>query len=271
MQDVPTEALQLAEDLNAHMPLRKGDRRLVTSRYVITLTEQPGPHAVVVQRLRLDPAEVDEVVAEVRAFLRREGRAEATWELGPSATPGDLIERLKLKGMVPFELAPHTTGMIFTARPDAPPSWASETPGVTVTRLAREDRAAFRRSQQVFWACFGYRPESDADQVLDKDAACYAASPHWLRFVAWQDGRPVAVGDSGLTPAGVVLCGGATLPQQRGRGLYRALLAARLAEAMAHGSPRLITQAGSMSRPILERLGFRPVASINILHDRQAP
>ena len=73
-----------------------------------------------------------------------------------------------------------------------------------------------------------------------------------------------------VTPAGVVLCGGATLPAHRGRGLYRVLLAARLREALRRGTPRLITQAGRMSQPILARLGFRAVASIDILHDHQA-
>jgi GNAT superfamily N-acetyltransferase len=270
MPHVPVEVLNLAEDLNAHMPQRKGDRRLVTTRYVIAMAEQPGPHATVVQRLRLVPDEVDEVVAEIRAFLRREGRAEATWEVGQSATPGDLLQRLKRLGMVPFEQAPHTTGMVFTASPEAPPSWAAELPGVTVTLVGRDDRAGFRRAQRVFWACFGFQPETDVDGILDKDAACYAASPHWQRFVAWQDGEPLAVGDAVLTPAGVVLCGGATLPDQRGRGLYRVLLAARLREALAHGVPRLITQAGRMSQPILARLGFQAVASIDILYDRQA-
>lgn len=274
MQDVPAEVLQLAEDLNSYMPQRKGDRRLVCTRYVISMTEQPGPHATVVQRLRLEPGEIGDVVAEVRAFLRREGRAEATWEIGNSATPGDLYQRLQRLGMVPFEQAPRTTGMVFNVRTDAPPEWArdpvSGLPGVTVTLIERDDRDGFRRAQRVFWACFGFRPETDADTILDKDAALYACSPQWLRFVAWQDGEPLAVGDAALTPAGVVLCGGATLPEHRGRGLYRVLLAARLREAVRRGTPRLITQAGSMSQPILARLGFRAVASNDILHDRQA-
>ena len=166
MQDVPAEVLRLAEDLNSYMPQRKGDRRLMCTRYVISMTEQPGPHATVVQRLRLAPDEVEDVVAEVRAFLRREGRAEATWEIGSSATPVDLYPRLQRLGMVPFEQAPHTTGMVFTARADAPPDWEIALPGVTVTLVGRDDRAGFRRAQQVFWACFGFQPETDADAIL---------------------------------------------------------------------------------------------------------
>ena len=38
-------------------------------------------------------------------------------------------------------------------------------------------------------------------------------------------------------------------------------------EAAARGTPVLVTHAGKMSRPILERLGFRPVARIDRLLD----
>ena len=42
----------------------------------------------------------------------------------------------------------------------------------------------------------------------------------------------------------------------RGRGLYTALLAARVHEARLRGVPYLTVDAGSMSRPIVARHGF---------------
>jgi hypothetical protein len=42
---------------------------------------------------------------------------------------------------------------------------------------------------------------------------------------------------------------------------------ARWNEAVRRGTPALVTQAGKMSRPILERLGFLEVACIEILLD----
>jgi hypothetical protein len=45
-------------------------------------------------------------------------------------------------------------------------------------------------------------------------------------------------------------------------------VAARWEDAVARGTPTLVTQAGRMSRPILERLGFRAVCEIRILVDR---
>ncbi|EQD40871.1 GCN5-related N-acetyltransferase, partial [mine drainage metagenome] len=51
--------------------------------------------------------------------------------------------------------------------------------------------------------------------------------------------------------------GGATVPDYRGRGLYTALLAVRLQEAKRRGARFLTIDAGPMSRPIVEKYGFR--------------
>ena len=50
-------------------------------------------------------------------------------------------------------------------------------------------------------------------------------------------------------------------------GAYRALVSARAAEAAARGTPTVVTHAGRMSRPILDRLGFEAVARIDRLLD----
>jgi hypothetical protein len=63
------------------------------------------------------------------------------------------------------------------------------------------------------------------------------------------------------------MIGGGVLPAARGRGIYRALVRARWDDAVAAGTPALCTQAGAMSRPILEGLGFQPVAEHEILLD----
>ncbi|WP_404450601.1 N-acetyltransferase [Virgibacillus necropolis] len=52
------------------------------------------------------------------------------------------------------------------------------------------------------------------------------------------------------------LWGGSTLPAYRGKGFYRALLAARAKKAYEKGHPFLTVDASPMSRPILENCGF---------------
>ena len=82
------------------------------------------------------------------------------------------------------------------------------------------------------------------------------------------DGEPVARASASFGEHAVSLFGGATLPEARGRGAYRALVAARWEDAVARGTPVLVTQAGRMSQPILAQLGFRAVCEIRILLDR---
>ena len=67
------------------------------------------------------------------------------------------------------------------------------------------------------------------------------------------------------------LLGGATLPEARGQGLFRALVAARYAEARRRGGPGVVVQAGHMSEPILERLGFRKIDTLTALRDSSQP
>jgi GNAT superfamily N-acetyltransferase len=57
------------------------------------------------------------------------------------------------------------------------------------------------------------------------------------------------------------LWGGATLPQWRRRGIYRAIVAYRANLAAGRGFRYLETDASDDSRPILERLGFTVVTT----------
>jgi GNAT superfamily N-acetyltransferase len=54
--------------------------------------------------------------------------------------------------------------------------------------------------------------------------------------------------------------GGAVRPRFRGRGVYRALVAARLDITRNAGAAGLVVWGGHMSAPILERIGFETVS-----------
>jgi GNAT superfamily N-acetyltransferase len=79
-----------------------------------------------------------------------------------------------------------------------------------------------------------------------------------VAVVAFVDGEPVSGGrvdlEEGVEFAG--LFGGVTLPEYRGRGLYRATVAKRAELAREGGYRWLYSDALPTSRPILERLGF---------------
>jgi hypothetical protein len=142
------------------------------------------------------------------------------------------------------------------------PNFASAPSGVDV-RLV-ETREDFALAARVLAAGFGM-PRS-AEELFG-DFEQHRAQPRFRRYIACIDGEPVAAADATSLEVGMVLSGGATLEGARGRGAYRALLAARFRDAERQSAPILLTQAGRMSRPILERLGFERVADVHILLD----
>ena len=214
----------------------------------------------VVQRLRLAPGDVDEVRALVHKHLRGRERTACSWEIGSSATPPDLVERLYERGLVDDD-DPDVIGMLLTEPPPSPD-------GVEARPV--RDFEEFAAANRVAGIAFGL-PEEEPDEPRDR--ARYdeeAELGYWKTFVALLDGEIVGSGHSTYIDGAVTLNGGAVLPHARGRGAYRALVAARWDDAVERGTPALVTQAGRMSAPILERLGFREVARIKILVDRFA-
>jgi Acetyltransferase (GNAT) family len=105
------------------------------------------------------------------------------------------------------------------------------------------------------------RAEAEATWERRKDGP----SLEWLASI---EGEAVAHARAFPGSRGLLLDGGATAPHARGRGAYRALIAARWQEAVARGTPALVVQAGDMSRPILERCGFETVCTMyEVEHD----
>lgn len=248
---------ELAENSNTYTPLGFGQQRLEDPRFVIFLGRSRQPWSTVVQRFRLEGDEVESMVAEVRDLLGRLERPSSTWEVGDSATPADLTERLQALGMVP-DREPLAVGMVLTEAPAPAP------PEIEVVRV--ETVEDYLAAVGVMHEAFAVPEETRALQRADAREELAVASAAF--YLARLDGEPVAAAQAAFTEHGVVLNAGATLPHARGRGAYRALVAARWDEAVRRGTPALITQAGTMSRPILRRLGFREIAEIRILLDR---
>jgi hypothetical protein len=254
------DVLAIAETLNLCLPPRPDEERVVTPRWAAFVGEVPYRYHNVVQRFRLAPEEVEPAVAEVRALYRARGRTEITWEVGPSSTPADLLDRLSALGMT---LDEEVAGMVLRRPlPDMPAA-------VTVEPVT--DLAGFFAFTVVFRRCFGHGSPDPTEEEVARDferrRGREGAKRRWLAFA---EGKPVAAAEAILIDELVVLSGGATLPEARGKGAYRALLSTRWQAAMERGTPVLVVKAGKMSRPILERLGFETVATVRILVDRLA-
>ncbi len=244
--------LELAENANTYTPLGPKDERIVTGRYVLWLGPGADPGWNVAQRFRFEPDELEEVRAEIRGHVRERGRAACSWEVGTHARPGDLVERLHALGLVDDEPTSLAVGMVLSEPPARGPA------GVEVRRVETDDE--WFEAERIAAIAFGMKKTPKRRR--------YFPDPNNAIYLAYVDGRPVARGSAAFGERGATLFGGSTLPEARGRGAYRALVAARWDDAVARGIPVLVTQAGPMSRPILARLGFREVCEIRILVDR---
>lgn len=248
---------EVAEYPNCFGPLMPGAERVETERYTLCLGTAATWNTVQRQRFPLD--ELDDVLAEVRSHLLTRGRTRTQWEVGSSATAG-LVEALLERGLEPDRDA-YALALVLTREP--PPAGA----GTTVRRI--ETLEELEAATAVQWEAFG----SSAEDIAEARAllpTLFAESPN-LRHGVWLDGELVCTGTATPTEHGLLLYGGATLPRARGRGAYRALIRARWEEAVALGTPVLITQGGTMSRPILERLGFERVGEVHMLLDDLGP
>jgi hypothetical protein len=244
---------EVAEYPNSFGPLARGDERIDTGRYTLCLGA--GSTWNTVQRQRFPLEQVDDVLAEVRAALRARGRTQTQWEIGSSAPPG-LVDALIERGLVP-DKDPYAVGLVLTREPPA------IAPIFTARRV--ETLEELEAAARVQWEAFGAKPQEieEARRLLPERFRDGVN----LRHAVWLEGKIVCTGIATPTEHGLLLYGGATLPRARGRGAYRALIRARWDEAVALGTPELITQGGSMSRPILERIGFEPVGEVHTLLD----
>ncbi|HEX5261329.1 MAG TPA: GNAT family N-acetyltransferase [Gaiellales bacterium] len=253
---LPPAILGLAEDANTHTPLGPGQERIERDEFVLWMMPGLGDaHGVVAQRLRLRPERVERVVAEIRDLVRARGKVELSWEVGSSATPPDLVERLLALGMR-LDDDPHLVAVVCSSAPAPAPEV------VEVRRV--ESREEFETGLRIAYTAFGGTIDADVGEQY----RAWRGDRSQARYLALVEGRPVGSASATFTPHGAVLNAGATLPDARGLGAYRALVRARWDDAAARGTPALITQAGRMSLPILERLGFREVARITVLVDR---
>jgi GNAT superfamily N-acetyltransferase len=231
------------------VPLLPGEERIEADGYTLWLGRDPAWNCV--QRVRL--GDVGAAVAEVRALLRERGRGPSQWEFGPSATPADLEQQLLDLGFEP-DVEPVQWMMVLTREPPS-------VDGVEArpVRSAAELASAFDVMHRAFG---GGASRPDA-------AGAWARRDPSLRetFVALVDGAIVGAATASYAAHGVQLNAGAVLPESRGLGVYRALVAARWQAGRERGLTAAVTQAGVMSRDILLRVGFEIRGELRSLID----
>jgi GNAT superfamily N-acetyltransferase len=240
---------QLAENTGMYLLPRPSYETVVTHDY----TYVAGPNNAWVLDIR------EPNVEWARAESQRRGIPLVEWWVGwsaPSSLAGDLLRQ----GLVPDD-EPVLTGMSCATAPPTAPQVE-----VRALETARQYLEAIAVDWEVWQLSDAERAKRRATEVdrFDEDHAAGTAH-HWA---AYDGGRPVGFGRGIDMEHGVALMGGAVLPESRGRGIYRALVRARWDHAVARRTPLLVVQAGPMSAPVLDGLGFERHGQIRLFADR---
>jgi len=226
----------------------------------------PGSSFALVS-VRRFPDELEEAVAEIRTLLAAEGFERAAWTVPEAAEPAGLADRLKALGLVSWPGEAEGFGaryrnMLLTTEPAPMPE------GVTARQVATFEE--FVEGRRVLQGVFELS-EHDRELFERKHAEqweWHERHADFKSFAAFVDGRIVGNASAIFGAHAAYLIGGSVLEDARGRGAYRALVRARWDAAVERGTPALTVSAGSMSGPILERLGFATVGEGDGLEDR---
>jgi GNAT superfamily N-acetyltransferase len=110
---------------------------------------------------------------------------------------------------------------------------------------------------ELLIAAYGYTGEEAA--AWRAFASYGYRAPGFVAFLATLDNQPAAAGILHLDNDSALVDGAATLPVYRGRGLQKALLAARLLHAKAQGALHAFsrTSLGSISQANLQKMGMQ--------------
>jgi GNAT superfamily N-acetyltransferase len=215
----------------------------------LTYTSNPpdDPIAGWVLYTHLTPEDVDQSIRSVVDFYKPHG-GEFEWKVYEHDTPDDLQERLITQGFVSEE-PESLLALDLQATPES--FW--HFPSVDVRRISDPAQLSVINwiESEVWGEPFGELQEYLAEEMR-------AAPSQISVFVAWVDGAPASCAWIIYQPerAFADLYGGATIPSQRGKGLYTTLIKVRALEAHRRGVRFLTVDASSMSRPVLEKHGF---------------
>lgn len=213
---------------------RVGWRQLVTpsaSGFLNEISRSDVPEADIERT-------IDELLVEVR------GRSATTrWYTDPRTRPADTDARLARRG---FEAT------ALRAMGIAPSVRFAPAPGVVIEPLSAANVDAYVDVNLRGWGMV------EAERSLETQAyrdALGVATSHYV--LARLDGEPVGTAGLYLRDGYGYLVGGQVLEAARGRGVYRALVSARLRLLRDRGDGYAVTIAREdTAAPRLERLGF---------------
>jgi len=218
------------------------------------------PSAQLVFFNREVPTDLAATVEAVRGAARARGKKTLAWWVPPEID--DLAPELEACGLVNedtpgFERIENAMALV--EEPDAQISPELE---IRVADTYEDWRAGASVSKTAFGM-----PDVPEDQLRARYEDYCNPESISRSFVAFPDGQAVGSSYAAFDDVGAKLFGGSVLEEARWHGVYRSLVRARWDHAVQRGAPALTVQAGRMSRPILERLGFQLIEEVRVFVD----
>jgi hypothetical protein len=235
------------KEMRHELGIHKG-RREVMPELIRHIYDDPKRHSFIVYNQVTEENAERVIEREIQYFRELNRRLE--WKAYPHDPLPDLYLRLAAHGFEVEEEPDHIMVLDLTD----PPQVLLEPVTADVRRILdpakMEDVLAV---EEPVW-------DKDFSWLKNELSMVLQERPDELAvYVAYVDDKPASSGWVYFHPGThfASMWGGSTLPAYRKMGLYTALVAARVQEAIQRGYRFLTIDAGSMSRPIVARHGFR--------------
>lgn len=214
---------------------------------------RPGPGMSQIRYSWLDEGNADRVIQEQVDYFRPHD-GPFTWKVY-SHDPGraGIRERLAAQGFVPDEGGP----LMVLDLENAP---------VELLRPVTADVRRLTEREQLEDVIEVMKPVwgGNFDWMRGRMGGHMAIPGHLSIYVAYVEDKPACAGWTYFYGKSqfASLFGGSTIEAYRKRGLYTAVLAVRVQEAIQRGGRFMDIEASSMSQPIVSRHGFRVVCDV---------
>lgn len=256
--ELPEEVRRLALDPFGELPTPREVELVELDGAVLSIN--PWPSAQVLRPVGAGPRDVAATVEAARAVARERGKRVLAWWIANEHDA--LVTALQEAGLVNadtpgFEAVEN--GMALISPPTGRPA-----NHVQVGEVREWEE--FAAVTEVTRTAFGL-PEVPDEELRQRHAEYLAALDLGTTLFAAIDDRIVAAAYAAFGAAGINLFGASVARDARGQGVYRSLVLARWDLAVRRGTPALTVQAGRMSRPICEKLGFAFVEAVRVFVD----
>jgi predicted GNAT family acetyltransferase len=201
---------------------------------------------------KLTETDADTTIQQQLSYFREQGYV-GEWKYYDYDTPADLPQRLEAQG-----LQRDAAEAIMVLSIEAAPQKLLQPVTHDIRRVT--DAAQFQDADTVHEVIWGSK-----NGVTNRVFSTWEQAPDTITlYIAYIDDKPVSYGrvefPRGANPFASIW-GGSTLPEYRNRGIYSALVATRLQEAISRERKYLTVDANpETSMPILQKLGFVTIA-----------